>query len=62
VEEKLLMNRYDERLNASRCQERTNQRCDSCGRCRTDMRGLANLASRFTLSSDVGVTQSLGNE
>ena len=56
MEEKLLTNRYDERLNVFRCKERTDQRCDSRGRCRADMRGLANLASRFILSLGVGVS------
>jgi hypothetical protein len=62
VEEKLLLNRYDKRLNVFRRDERTNQRRGSCGRCRADMRGLANLAGRFILSLGMGVTQSLGNE
>ena len=60
--EKLLLNRYDKWLNVFRRDERTNQRRGSCSRCRSDMRGLANLATRFILSLGMGVTQRLVNE
>ena len=62
MEEKLLVNRYDKRLNVSSCQKRTHQRCGSCCRCRAQVRRLTKLASRLILSVGVGVSQGLGGE
>ena len=62
MEEKLLVNRYDERLNVSRCKKWTYKRRGSLGRCRAQMRRLAKLASRLILSLDVGVNQRLGGK
>ena len=62
VEEKLFVNRYEDRLNVSRCKKRTNQRCGFRCRCRAQVCRLANLASRLVLSLGVGMRQGLGNE
>ena len=62
MEEKLLVNRYNKRLNVSGCQKRTYQRCGSRCRRRSQMRRLAKLASRLILSLGVGVSQGLGGE
>lgn len=62
MEEKLLVNRNDKRLNVSRCKKRTYKRRGSRGRCRAKMRRLAKLASRLILSLDVGVNQGLGGK
>ena len=62
MEKKLLVNRYDKRLNVSRCKKRTYERRGSRCRCRAQMCRLAKLTSRFVLSLDVGVDQGLGGE
>ncbi len=62
MEEKLLVNRYDEGLYVPRCNERTYKRRGSRGRCRAELRRLANLASRLMLSVGVGVRQGLGRK
>ena len=62
MEEKLLVNRYDERLNVSRCKKGTYQRRGPRCWCRAQMRRLAKLASRLILSLDVGVNQGLGGK
>jgi hypothetical protein len=62
VEEKLLVNGYDERVNVSRCQKWTDQRCGSRCRCRAQVRRLANLTSCLVLSLGVGVRECLGNK
>jgi len=62
VEEKLLVNRYDEGLNVPRCQERAYKRRSSRGRCRAQVCRLAKLASRIILPVEVGVNQGLGGE
>jgi hypothetical protein len=53
VKEKLLMNRYNERLDVFCCGKRTNQRCSSCCRSRAKVCRLANLASGFVLPFSV---------
>jgi hypothetical protein len=55
VKEKLLVNSYNELLDVSRCEKRTNQRCDSCCRSRAKVCRLANLASGIILSLSVGM-------
>jgi hypothetical protein len=62
VEEKLLVNRYGERLNVSCCKKKTYERRDSCCRYRAQMRRLAKLASRLILSVRVCMSQGLGGE
>jgi hypothetical protein len=62
VEEKLLVNRYDERLNVSRCKKRTYQRRGSRCRCRAQVRCLAKLASGLILPVGMGVSQGLGGK
>jgi hypothetical protein len=55
MKEKLLVNRYNERLNVSSCENKTDQRCDSCCRSRGKVCCLANLATSFILSLRVGM-------
>jgi hypothetical protein len=62
VKEKLLVNRYNERLDVSCCEKRTNQRCGSCCRTRADVRRLANLARGFILPFFMRVPQGLRTE
>ena len=62
MEEKLLVNRYDEWLNVSRGKKRTYERRGSRCRCRAQVRRLAKLASCLVLSLDVGVNQGLGGK
>jgi hypothetical protein len=57
VEEKLFVNRYEDRLNVIRRQKRSNQRCGSRCRCWAQMRRLANLTSRLVLSLGMGMRQ-----
>lgn len=59
MKEKLLVNRYNERLDVSSCEKRTNQRYGSCCRSRAKVCRLANLASSFILSLSVGMGQDL---
>lgn len=62
MEEKLLVNRYDEGLNVPGCKERTYKRRGSCCRRRAQMCRLTKLASCLVLSLDVGVNQGLGGK
>jgi hypothetical protein len=62
VEEKLLVNRYNELLDVSSCEKLTNLRYGSCCRSRAKVRRLADLTSRFILSLSVGMGQDLGKE
>ena len=55
MEEKFLLNRYNERRDISSCKKRANQRCGSCCRTRANVRRLANLASGFVLPFSVGM-------
>jgi hypothetical protein len=50
VEEQLVVNRYDKWLNVPANVERANQRSDQEFGTSTNVRRLADLASRFTLS------------
>jgi hypothetical protein len=50
VEEQVVVNRYDKWLNVPANVERANQRSDQEFGTRTNVRRLADLASRFTLS------------
>ena len=59
MEEKLLVNRYNERLDVTCCRQWTSQRCSSCSRSGTKVCRVANLASRFILSLSVGMEQDL---
>jgi hypothetical protein len=62
VDEKLLTNTYEKRLNVSGRQKRPKQRCSSrCWRGAKVCR-LANLASSLILSFSVRVEEDLGNE
>ena len=62
MEEKLLVNRYDERLNVSCCKKKAYQRRDSRCRYGAQMRRLANLARGLILSVCVGMSQGLRGE
>lgn len=62
MEEKLLVNRYDKRLNVPGRKKRTKQRRGQGVRSRADVGRLADLASSLILSFCVGVAQALGNE
>jgi hypothetical protein len=62
VEEKLFVNRYEDRLNVICCKKWTNQRYSSRCRCRAKVRRLANLASRLVLSLGVCVGKRLRSE
>jgi hypothetical protein len=62
VEEQLVVNRYDKWLNVPTNVERANQRSGQGFRTSTNVRGLADLASRFSLSLWVGMGYALGNE
>ena len=62
MKEKLLVNRYDKRLNVSHRKKRTYYGRGSRRRCRAQVCRLAKLASRLILSLDVGVNQGLGGK
>jgi hypothetical protein len=62
VEEKLLVNRYDKRLNGFSCKKRTKQRCGLRCRSRATVGRLADLASGFVLSLYMGVGSGLNQE
>jgi hypothetical protein len=62
VKEKLLVNRYYERLNVSRCKKRTYERCNPRRRRGAQMCRLAKLARGFILSVSVRMSQGLGGE
>ena len=62
VEEQLLVNRYDKRLNVPCCKKKTYQRRDSSCRYGAQMRRLAKLARGLILSVRVGMSQGLGCE
>ena len=62
MRKKLLMNRYEERPDITRCEERARQRYDwSCRRC-PNVRRLADLARRFVMPVGVRVRLRLGHE
>jgi hypothetical protein len=62
VEVKLLVNRYDKRLNVPGREKRTNQRWGSCCWSGAEVCRLANLAGGLILPLGVGVGQNLGGE
>ena len=62
MEEKLLVNRYDKRLNVPDREKRTKQRWGKRVRTGADVRCLADLASSFILSFCVRVTKDLSKE
>jgi hypothetical protein len=62
VEEKLLVNGYDERLNVSCRKKRIYMRCNTRRRRRSQMRRLAKLARGFILSVGMRVSQGLCGE
>jgi hypothetical protein len=62
VEEKLLVDRYYERVNVSRRQKWTDQGRSSHGRGRAHVSRLANRASGFILPVGVRVTEGLRDE
>jgi hypothetical protein len=62
VEEKLLVNSCNKRLNVPDREKRTKQRWGQRFRTRPNVRSLADLASCFILSSCVEVVQGLPNE
>jgi len=62
VKEKLLVNRYNERLDVSCRKKRTYQRGGFCCRSRAKVGRLANLASSFILSLSMGMGKDLGNK
>ena len=62
MEEKLLVNRYNKRLNVPDREKWTKQRWGYRFRTGANVRSLAHLASSFILSSCVEVVQGLPNE
>jgi hypothetical protein len=62
VEEILLVNPYNKRVNVPDREKRTKQRRGQRFRTRPNVRSLADLASCFILSSCVEVVQGLPNE
>lgn len=62
MEEKLLVNRYDEGLNVPHFKERTYKRRGYRRWCRAQVRCLAKLARGFILSVGMGVRQGLRSE
>jgi hypothetical protein len=62
VEEKLLVDRYEKRMDVPNRVKGTAQRYGSRCRRSAEVRRLANLARRFALSFGVRVRQSLGHK